>query len=233
MKLISTSTLLLGALVGLVACGDNIGASDPRVDAPKAIDAPLPPPLPPTLGAQVDRMGRPAINTALNQTFVAPTATTRAAKDTYNQDTAIATWAATNRAEFAKNLGIIDLLDKTAVNPGCGNQVLYNGGAGGAPMATSYFTLGSVLANDQLFVDTAKTSCTKYLSVEFEVALPAVVHTQCGGRTPTHDVIDVSYSALAAGLAGFSQTLDPIIGDGVAAHADLSDSVFPYFGAPH
>src|SRR5438045_6193332 len=42
------------------------------------------PPAPPALGAQIDRMGRPAINTALNNTFNADAASKGKAKDAYN-----------------------------------------------------------------------------------------------------------------------------------------------------
>jgi hypothetical protein len=91
-----------------------------------------------------------------------------------------------------------------------------------------------VLADDELYVDTTKLSCGFYLSLEVEVATSGgIVHSQCGGRTLTHDVIDTSYSLLAAGLQGFDNTLAPRMGDGVGPHTDVNNDVFPFLGAPH
>ena len=67
-KILSVSLLVLSA-----SCGDDGAAKTPdaakQIDAPKQIDA-TPPPAAPTLGTQIDRLGRPAINTALNHAFV-------------------------------------------------------------------------------------------------------------------------------------------------------------------
>lgn len=237
MKKLFTLCLILGA-----ACGDD---NNPATDANPRDGNPDAPsyPDPPALGAQIERMGRPAINTALNATFFEMAANKPGMKDAYNQASDPAAWGTTElRAgvaavpEFARNLAVYDVLDKGAVmNGGCGNQALYNGGGGGAPTAMSYFTLASVLADDQLYVDTSKTTCNNYLSLEVEVATGGVfAHTQCGGRTPSHDVIDVSYSVLAAGTAGFEiPSFNPKVGDGVAKHADVSDTEFPFLGPPH
>lgn len=243
-------TIKLLAIFSLAAtsCGDNLtreGTVDaPRVDAP--IDAPNFPEAP-ALGAQIERMGRPAVNTALNSAFITPAGEITAKKDAYNEATDPAMWPATLlatgrivRDEFATNLGIIDVLDQGAfantmgAGNGCGNAILYNGPGGTAtPMTTSYDFLGGFLALDMLFVDTGKMTCNNYLSVEFGVVTGS--HSQCGGRTPTHDVIDVSYSALAAGLQGFDLTdpaIPPLVGDGVDPHADVDNDAFPFFGAP-
>lgn len=226
------SVLLVGAFI--VSCGD---------DTPKTPDAPNPQPdmtttpdMPnfpaaPALGTQIDRMGRPAINTALNHAFSSAT-TKGPSKDAYNQATDPAMWGATTLpvggtviTEFAKNLAIIDALDAT-----CGNQTLH-----AAPAApTSYGGMATVLADDQLYLDTSKGGCNFYLSVEVEVAV-GVAHTQCGGRTLTHDIADVSYSLLAAGLEGFNVLggFVPLYGDGAVAHTDISNDTFPFLGAPH
>ena len=234
------SVLLVGSFT--VSCGD---------DAPKTPDAPNPQPdmtitpdMPnfpaaPALGAQIDRMGRPAINTALNHTF-SEASTKGAAKDAYNAASDPAMWSATPipgapplgggantvRTEFARNLAIIDALDTT-----CGNQTLYEQ----APASpTSYLGMAGVLSDDQLYLDTSKGGCNFYLSLEVEVAL-GVAHTQCGGRTLTHDIADVSYSLLAAGLEGFDvpNGFIPQIRDGAVAHTDVSNDMFPFLGAPH
>ena len=229
-----TIKLLAVAAIALISCGDNKSVPDARV-----IDAPPPDaycsdcPAAPTIGAQIDRMGRAAVNTALNHGFD-PTAAAQTAKLDYNENGNLATWFDDAIiAEFAKNLAIIDVLDTTATETGCGNQALYNGGAAGPANAMSYFTLAAVLANDQLFLDTAKPTCGIYLAVEAGLILGN--YSTCGGRSPEYDVIDFSYSMLAAGLDGFDTsggTFTPKIGDGVDVHDDLLTE-FPYLGAPN
>jgi len=231
------------AVLALASCGDNLARPDARPNSDSTIDNP--PPKAPRLGTQIDRMGRPAINAALIGLRDA-TASADMKKDAYNVAADPTMWSgapvANGRsilAEVAANLAILDALDKgNATIPGttgCANQALYNGNAtgGGTPGPTSYNTLGGILADDMLYVDTAKTTCTAYLALEFEVA-NQTPHTQCGGRTPKHDVIDVSYSLLISGLNGFGQPpgLLPSISDGVDPHADITET-FPYFGAPH
>lgn len=226
-------TILVTTLT-LAACGgDGNKASDAATDGSAAW------PLPPTLNAQIDRLGRPAINTALNGTRLTGDAKT-AQKDAYNAMSNPATFATsevktgrTVTAELAANLAIFDVLDRGAsiTYAGCGNAALYT-----QPVsATSYNTMASVLADDRLYVDTSKTSCNMYLSLELDVVTGgAIAHTQCGGRAPSHDVIDTSYSLLISGLNGFySSTLEPLQHDGVDAHTDISDTAFPFLGAPH
>ena len=51
---------------------------------------------------------------------------------------------------------------------------------------------------------------------------------------PLNDVIDTSYSALAAGFAAFdTSTFHVGMGDGVDPHTDVSDTTFPFLGPPH
>ena len=54
------------------------------------------------------------------------------------------------------------------------------------------------------------------------------------GRTLTMDVVDISYSLLAAGVSGFDATMSfkPKIGDGVDPHTDVNNDNFPFLGAP-
>ncbi|CAN5922952.1 hypothetical protein BH11MYX3_BH11MYX3_17600 [soil metagenome] len=262
MKNLTTLLVSLTAAAGLLACGDD---NKPATDAPKAPDAfvpqdAAPPPAPPTLGVQVDRMGRPAVNTALNAVLDNDPPKT-AKKDAYNAATDRTTWVAATvnpagvdavpysanpksvRAEFARSLAVFDALDQgllpgahtatpagtTGPGEGCFNGALHN-----VPANSGYLTLATVLADDQLYVDTSKLTCNFYLSLEVEVATSGgIVHSQCGGRTPTHDVIDTSYSLLAAGLQGFDTALAPRFGDGVAAHTDVNNDTFPFLGTPH
>jgi hypothetical protein len=233
-----------------VACGDNLKPNTNDSGVADGSGGGFP--AAPTLGVQVDRMARPAINTALNHGFD-PTPAAGTAKDAYNQDGSPGGWQAAYVAQFAGNLAVLDALDTgiTCVNgtcgpatvptagDGCGNQVEYNGqiGGGGTPAADSYTTLAGLLANDELFLDTTKAMCDlpnhqNYLGVEFNV-LTSAGGVTCGGREPHNDVIDTSYAALAIGLNGFNNsTFTPAFGDGVGPHTDLLDA-FPYLGPPH
>lgn len=175
-----------------------------------------PPPVP-ALGAMIDRMGRPAINTALNNTFAADATAAGTAKDNYNKAAPTA-WASYS-TEMAKNLAILDSLDTN-----CGNQLL----AGPTPIAGRYNTLAGVLADDRLYVNTASTTCGQYLAVEAN-AVNVVPNNDCGGRTLTYDVIDTSYSVLAVGgLSG--------VGDDIGADSDganiQSNTAFPFLANP-
>lgn len=167
-------------------------------------------PTPPTLGAQIDRMGRPAINTALNSSF--SETGKGAAKDGYNQDKDKAGWSAKYLAEFEKNLAIIDAIDGV-----CGNQFLFDDTK---TDKAKYGTLAGVLADDRLWVDTTKTSCGAYLAVEGQ-ATGKIPNSECGGRKPEFEVMKISYSALATGaLTGVT--------DGTTAQAKSKVATFPY-----
>jgi len=175
-------------------------------------------PPPPALGAQIDRMGRPAINTALNHAFDPTMATKDAAKDQWNGNGTLSNWVTTFSPEVQKNLAIIDGVDTI-----CGNQL----GAGPTATAGRYKTIGDVLAMDRLWVNTAATSSNIYLAVEAN-ALMAVPNMDGGGRTLPMDVIDSSYTIIATGK------LDGSITDGVVAvPAEVNGATFPYLAAPH
>jgi hypothetical protein len=235
-----TTLYLLGASLALVAaCGDDSSPAHP--DAPKhpdsnvTIDAPATP-APPTLGAQIDRMGRPAINTVLNHGFDPNATAAAAAKDTYNQDGSVGTWPTSYGPEIGKNLAVLDALDGV-----CGNQIEYNGmlaGQVGSAGSNSYAQLAGLLSMDVLVLETAKTNCPYYLSVEFAILQNAPTIPTCGGRKPSFDVIDASYSALAAGTSGFDFTdpsgnPKPLVTDGVSTHTDIDETTFPFLGTPH
>ncbi len=216
-----------------INCGDNKGATD---DATPTSDSGGFPAAP-TLGTQMDRLGRPAINTVLTHGFDGDAAAAGAAKDEYNANSSPGTWTK-YAPEFAKNLAILDGLDAT-----CGNQVFYHGMAGGDTandVADGYSTLAGVLTDDQLYLDTTKalaelpTTHQGYLAVELN-AFAMVPNTTCGGRSPTLDVIDTSYTALAIGIGGFDATMQfkPAFGDNVSGHTDVSNTTFPFLGTPH
>jgi hypothetical protein len=228
--------------VALAGCGDNKGNPDASVhhdagnpDAPNF-------PAPPSLGAQLDRMGRPGISALLIGTFdVEPRRSNL--KDAYGRASDAATWRTailqtnlTIEKELEVNLAAFDALDTgmsmTLVpGAGCANALVYTG----PPTAASYQQAADLLADDQLYVDTSKALCNIYLALEIEFTSQSFLHTTCGGRMPTHDVVDVSYSVLAAGLNGLDKLSDFVgkLHDNAMVHADVNITTFPFLGPPH
>jgi hypothetical protein len=189
----------------------------------------------PVLGFPLDRMGRPAINTALNNPFNPNETQQGIAKDNYNGEADQAAWGTLViegkpiTKEFAGNLAVIDALDGV-----CGNQLLAAGDPSGDAGLAEYAALPVVLADDELYVDTSVASCAaagalpNYLAVEARsLGLPI---TSCGGRTPLDDVIDVTYTVLATGGTA-------MVGDGISADGDpatpASLTEFPFLNAPN
>jgi hypothetical protein len=219
-----SSAFLVGAMVA-TGCSDDDevatapDAGYPDVTAPDTgtgTDAGPQKPAAPTLGAQIDRMGRPAINTALNHTFDPDAGAAGFEKNAYNADSNQAGWAAKYKDHFKANLAVYDSLDNN-----CGNQIL----AGDAGQANTYEGLATVLADDRLWLNTGSTTCTTYLGVELN-ATNKIPNTDCGGRAPSYDTIDVTYSALAIGAPSG-------VGDGIAKDATKTDgTAFPYLAAP-
>jgi len=238
MKPLTSFMVLAVVIVTLAACGDNKLNPDASVhhdsgnpDAPSF-------PAPPTLGAQIDRMGRPAITTALIAVLASGPAR-NAEKDAYNHAPDAAAWRTTMlqnnvtiERELANNLAVFDALDKGLSTPmaGCQSALKYTGPPG--PM--SYVAEADLFADDQLYVDTSKGSCTSYLALELEQASGgSISHTTCGGRTLRHDVIDLTYSLLFSGVFGLDpRDLTPLFHDGVAAHTNVDDQ-FPFVGVPN
>ena len=112
----------------------------------------------PSIGAQIDRKGRPAINTATINTFdigavgMTPDAdATRAtAEADYNANDDPSTWATDYQADIRDSLAILDSLDGV-----CGNQAFIDDPFGLNTGWENYNTLAAVLANDWLVLDTA------------------------------------------------------------------------------
>lgn len=236
---------LAAGVIALAGCGGGSGDAVHH-DGGTLDGAPIPPP--PALGPQQDRMGRPLIGTALIGVF-APAQDQAAVRDVYNRASDPATWATTVistnvtiETEMEKNLAVFDAFDiglTNVANAGCGNALRYLTPPLPPGPTSSYRVAGGVFADDELYLDTAFTSCPIYLALEFELATAGPntePHTTCGGRMPSHDVVDMTYSMLAAGRNGFdvpSNNYAPRIHDGVAAHTDIKESVFPFLGPPH
>jgi hypothetical protein len=164
---------------GATGAGTNDGGNggeggiggDPFVIPPK-----------PGLGDQIDRMGRPAINTALKGAFlifdangdIAPSndASRFALQDGYNEDDVPADWVDNSRNIFALNLAVIDSVEAFAggtsptnaqacgTTPGCPIKDGSNPPDGDETDPTCYGTFATVAGNDLLFVNTAGEDCS-------------------------------------------------------------------------
>lgn len=175
----------------------------------------------PTLGDQIDRKGRPAINTATTQTFT-DDATRAAAERAYNANDDPTTWVDMYAADKAAQLAILDALGDGADvdTDNCGDQAFYG------VLNPAYGTLATVLAADWLVIDSANSGAENcgYLGVELE--LLGTDAGACGGRKLSDDVMDATYGAVAVGdPAGF--------GDGIAAPPSAQGTEFPYLTDPN
>lgn len=174
--------------------------------------------------APIDRMARPGVTTALINPFdlYKPQGTTvemaDVTKDRYNIDGNVSAWTTNWSTPLKLSLGIFDALDGV-----CGNQLAY-GGASGLPLP-NYTLLSMVLAGDAIQMDSSKTSCGQYLAVEMTALGDTTTANDCGGRTLDYDVIDVTYSELAAGAkAG--------VNDGPIGPNTTSLATFPFMAEP-
>jgi hypothetical protein len=157
-----------------------------------------PAPPPPALGAQIDRVGRPAVNAATNNTFNPDDAAAGAAKDEWNQNADPSTWVSKYASEIGANLAIYDGLDTN-----CGNQLFADVTK---TDASRYATLASVLADDRLWLKADSNYCTVYLAVEAN-ATKLGLNADCGGRRPSYEVMKLTYSIVAAGTIPASAEL--------------------------
>jgi hypothetical protein len=179
------------------------------------------PPSAPAIGStQIDRMGRAAVNTALTNPFgVTPTSQTPdQTKDAYNAVSNPANWSQF-QPQIAQNLAIFDALDGV-----CGNQFA----AAPTVSATQYGALAGVLTDDRLYVNTATGACNTYLALEADfVTSGALGAGDCGGRTPTENTIDETYSLLAIGKPSG-------VTNGVTVDGDNppNTTTFPFLGSP-
>jgi hypothetical protein len=179
-------------------------------------------PPPPSVGAvQIDRMGRAGVNTALTNPFYRESVASEDSQhklivDDYNVASDPSQWVARFSSLMAPNLAILDSLDRV-----CGNQVL----AGPAPVPGRYKALADILADDQLYVNTASGTCNQYLAVEANAI--GIANTDCGGRTPLANTIDITYSVVAVGaLTGVT--------NGITSDTDGTASLtaFPFLDRP-
>jgi hypothetical protein len=211
LQFVLTATL---ALLLLAGCG-----SGSRSDVMNPVAMPQFP-LPPALGAQIDRQGRAAITTAL----IAPLGPLVAGTDQTRKDD----YSEAGRAEWDEffeeirsAIAIYDGLDAR-----CGSQILAGAGVDEADLDTParYNALAGALTDDRLYLRADSGACSQYLAVELAATglVPAVAG-DCGGRTPLYDTIDVSYTAL-------SNDLSIAVSDGIDRDDNPNHSIdlFPF-----
>lgn len=173
-----------------------------------------PPAVPTVLARQIDRMGRAGVNTALVSPLKA--AGPRGAdRDAYNA--ALRPNWGTFKDNIRASLAVYDGLDTT-----CGNQLLANTAEVGP---ARYDPLADALADDRIYLNSSRGTCTQYLGVELN-ATGLVPNSDCGGRTPNYDSIDVTFTALGSTLAA-------PLGDNVNSDNVVhSVTAFPFLSPP-
>jgi hypothetical protein len=163
---------------------------------------------------QLDRMGRPLTENALLATL-GPDAVADELKERFNAATPAA--GAQFAPELEKGLRLYDAFDGV-----CGNQLL-----AGRELTTRYSELARLLADDRVWVNSEAKVCTQFFAVELAYAAgQRELRTDCGGRTPGQDAVDVYRSLLVGG-----KTVG--VDDGVPRD-ELEHSVtqFPFLAAP-
>jgi hypothetical protein len=178
---------------GLVACTPETPPGPPVTTDPNA---------PPKLGAQIDRMGQPAVT----QLLIDPlnrTGERDRLQNEYNAASDPNRWlfpdpnVITNTAirdRLREAMGVFDGLDGI-----CNNSLLRSN----SQELIRYNNLAIVLTYDALFLDSEKGACAgpySYLAVfRGAFGFPAEAADDCGGRPPTVDVVDAVYTALVRG----------------------------------
>jgi hypothetical protein len=162
-------------------------------------------------GARLDRIGRTLTGNAMIGLFAAEEAAGQR-KEQYNR-AASKDWN-TFAPDIRRTLGLYDGFDGI-----CGNQWL----AASKAAADRYGALARLLADDRLWVDSRHTACRRHLAVETGENESS---SDCGGRTPDSDAIEVYRSLL---INGTRTGVD----DGVAQDDQSHSSVqFPFLAEP-
>ncbi len=167
----------------------------------------------PALGKPLDRVGRTLTGNALIGPLD-PVEVSSRRKEQYNR-AAPSDWPRFS-ADIQRTLGLYDAFDGI-----CGNQWLADTRT--AP-SLRYHALARLLADDRLWVDSRSKVCTRYLAVELNAM--GVMNTDCGGRTPNYDAIDVYRSLLVTGS-------EKGVADGIDHDEKVhSSTAFPFLAHP-
>ena len=167
----------------------------------------------PALGDAVDRVGRTLTGNALIG-LLDPEDMANRRKEQYNR-AAPSDWLQF-AGDIQRSLGLYDAFDGV-----CGNQWLADDKV---DPSRRYRKLAELLADDRLWVDSRVRICSRYLAVEQNETDAAA--TDCGGRTPNYDAIDVYRSLLVTGS-------EHGVEDGVKRDEKVhSESLFPFLAKP-
>jgi hypothetical protein len=167
----------------------------------------------PAFGKPLDRVGRTLTGNALIGPLAAAEVSSQR-KEQYNR-AAPSDWPQFS-SDIQRTLGLYDAFDGV-----CGNQWLADTRA--VP-SLRYHALARLLADDRLWVDSRSKVCTRYLAVELNAT--GTKNTDCGGRTPNYDAIDVYRSLLVNGS-------EQGVADGVEQDEKVhSSAVFPFLADP-
>jgi hypothetical protein len=104
----------------------------------------------------------------------------------------------------------------------------------GVDAGNRYSFIATVLADDELYVNTTSGTCGLYLAQEAAALGLSAAAGDCGGRTPLEDVVDESYTLLTAGVTAYLGNAHAVT-DGIDADADHPPSAtdFPFLGVPN
>jgi hypothetical protein len=168
-------------------------------------------PVPPFLGQQLDRLGRPGVSRLLiNQFGLAGITTTQ---DNYNAASDARNAFEAFYVDIAKHLAVWDGVNNPptqAMGGQCGDQPM----AAPAPAAAGrYDTLARLLARDYLIIDSTQRVCNRFMALELSVP------GDCGGREPKVNVVDAMMNILQGGSATMAPTTNQLT-TGVIADPD-------------
>lgn len=163
---------------------------------------------------QIDRAGRVLTGNALLGTLASADESNRL-KEAYNA----AKPADGERfvAEIEKSLALYDGFDGL-----CGNQLL----AGPRAEPHRYRALALILADDRLWLNSAAQVCTTLMSVETAALAKWATASDCGGRAPSYNAVNVYRSLLVAG--DYTAISDGLSRD----ERPSSDADFPFLSPP-
>jgi hypothetical protein len=174
-------------------------------------------PAVPTLGQPIERTARPLIKNALVGGPLARDAVSNRRKEAYNR-VGRDGWAQFS-PDIELTLGLYDGFDGK-----CGNQWLADTKA---DPQKRYRRLATLLADDRIWVNSASSTCTQFLAVEFTaLGTPGAFAGDCGGRTPNYDASNIFRSLLIDGTTKGGV-------DGLTHDEKIhSTTDFPFLAAP-